>query len=64
MCAVLAALYEGAVGSNVHGGSSAAPMIADVFKEIYKGQQIAKRPPRQGEPEIRRAEPVEEDESD
>jgi len=60
-----AALYEGDVGSKVHGGSSAAPMIADVFKEIYKGQQIAKRPPREGEPEIRRAEPVEEeDESD
>lgn len=59
-----AALYEGDVGSNVHGGSSAAPMIADVFKEIYKGQQIAKRPPREGEPEVRRAEPVEEDESD
>jgi penicillin-binding protein 2 len=60
-----AALYEGDVGSNVHGGSSAAPMIADVFKEIYKGQQIAKRPPREAEPEIRRAEPVEEqDESD
>jgi penicillin-binding protein 2 len=60
-----AALYEGDVGSNVHGGSSAAPMIADVFKEIYNGQQIAKRPPREGEPEVRRAEPVEEeDESD
>jgi penicillin-binding protein 2 len=60
-----AVLYEGDVGSNVHGGSSAAPMIADVFKEIYKGQQLAKRPPREGEPEIRRAEPVgEEDESD
>jgi penicillin-binding protein 2 len=60
-----AALYEGDVGSKVHGGSSAAPMIADVFKEIYKGQQIAKRSPREQEPEIRRAEPVEEeDESD
>jgi penicillin-binding protein 2 len=59
-----AALYEGDVGSNVHGGSSAAPMIADVFKEIYKGQQLAKRPPRQVEPEVRRAERVEEDESD
>src|SRR5881397_1215753 len=31
-----AALYEGDVGSKVHGGSAAAPMIADVFKEIYK----------------------------
>src|SRR5439155_20887054 len=34
-----AALYEGEVGSKVHGGSAAAPMIADIFKEIYKGQQ-------------------------
>jgi penicillin-binding protein 2 len=60
-----AAVYEGDVGSNVHGGSTAAPMIADVFKEIYKGQQIAGRSRREGEPEIRRAEPVEEeDESD
>jgi penicillin-binding protein 2 len=60
-----AAVYEGDVGSNVHGGSSAAPMIADVFKEIYKGQQIAGRSRRGSEPEIRRAEPVEEeDDSD
>jgi penicillin-binding protein 2 len=60
-----AALYEGDVGSKVHGGSSAAPMIADVFKEIYKGQQVAGRHRHEREPEIRRAEPVEEeDESD
>lgn len=59
-----AALYEGDVGSKVHGGSTAAPMIADVFKEVYKGQQIAGRQRREQEPEIRRAEPVEEDESD
>src|SRR5213083_626248 len=60
-----AALYEGDVGSKVHGGSTAAPMIADIFKEIYKGQQIAKRPRREREPEVRLAEPVEEqDESD
>jgi penicillin-binding protein 2 len=58
-----AALYEGDVGSNVHGGSSAAPMIADVFKEIYKGQQIAGRTRREREPEIRRAEPVEEEDA-
>src|SRR5207302_1530719 len=31
-----AALYEGDVGSKVHGGTTAAPMIADIFKEIYK----------------------------
>jgi penicillin-binding protein 2 len=62
-----AALYEGDVGSTVHGGSAAAPMIADIFKEIYKGQQAngrKKRPARE-ETEVRRAEPVEEkDESD
>src|SRR6266498_3918032 len=60
-----AALYEGDVGSKVHGGSTAAPMIADVFKEIYKGQEVAKRHRGEREPEVRRAEPVEEeDESD
>jgi penicillin-binding protein 2 len=58
-----AAVYEGEVGSKVHGGSAAAPMIADVFKEIYKGQKIATgRQRREREaPEVRRAEPVEED---
>jgi penicillin-binding protein 2 len=57
------AVYEGDVGSKVHGGSAAAPMIADVFKEIYKGQQVVSRQQRRAraEPEIRRAEPVEED---
>jgi penicillin-binding protein 2 len=62
-----AVLYEGDVGSKVHGGSSAAPMIADVLKEVYKGQMIAGRSQRRAreQPEIRRAEPVEEeDESD
>src|SRR5437868_8657041 len=33
-----AALYEGDVGSKVHGGSAAAPMIGQIFKEIYKGE--------------------------
>jgi penicillin-binding protein 2 len=59
-----AALYEGDVGSKVHGGSAAAPMIADIFKEIYKEQQTNKPQRRAQEPEVRRAEPVEEDESD
>jgi penicillin-binding protein 2 len=62
-----AAVYEGDVGSKVHGGSAAAPMVADVFKEIYKDQKIAsQRQHREREaPEVRRAEPVEEeDESD
>ena len=60
-----AALYEGDVDSKVHGGSAAAPMIADIFKEIYRGQQAngtgKRRAPE--ETEVRRAEPVE-DESD
>jgi penicillin-binding protein 2 len=34
-----AALYEGAAGADVHGGTQAAPLIAAVFKEVYKGQQ-------------------------
>jgi len=62
-----AALYEGEVGSTVHGGSAAAPMVADIFKEIYKEQQPNGRKKSRGreETEVRRAEPVkEEDESD
>jgi penicillin-binding protein 2 len=62
-----AALYEGDVGSKVHGGSAAAPMIADVFKEIYKSEKVVSQKQRRArdQPEIRRAEPVEEeDESD
>jgi penicillin-binding protein 2 len=62
-----AALYEGDVGSKVHGGSAAAPMIADIFKEIYKGEKVITQKQRRAreQPEIRRAEPVEEeDESD
>jgi penicillin-binding protein 2 len=61
-----AAVYEGDVGSKVHGGSAAAPMIADVFKEIYRGEKLASRQQRRvrEQPEVRRAEPVEEDESD
>jgi len=62
-----AALYEGDVGSKVHGGSAAAPMIADVFKEVYKSEKVVSQKQRRAreQPEIRRAEPVEEeDESD
>jgi penicillin-binding protein 2 len=60
-----AALYEGDVGSKVHGGSTAGPMIADIFKEIYKGQKANGRQRRAAQqPNVRRAEPVEEDESD
>jgi len=62
-----AAVYEGDVGSKVHGGSAAAPMIADIFKEIYKGEKVVTQRQHRAreQPEIRRAEPVEEeDESD
>jgi penicillin-binding protein 2 len=31
-----AAVYEGGVGSTVHGGSAAAPMIGKVLRDIYK----------------------------
>jgi penicillin-binding protein 2 len=56
-----AALYEGEVGSKVHGGTVAAPMIADIFKEVYKSAQANGR---RTSPPIRRAQAVEEDESD
>lgn len=58
-----AAVYEGDVGSKVHGGTVAAPMIADVFKEIYKSSETASRR-REPTQEIRRAQPVDEDASD
>jgi len=54
-----AAVYEGDVGSKVHGGTVAAPRIADVFKEVYRARQTNRR----GEP-VRRAPAVEEDQSD
>ena len=61
-----AALYEGEVGSKIHGGTVCGPMIAQIFKDVYKSQQLANgrrnREPQRGE--IRRAQPVEEDESD
>src|SRR5213083_876670 len=62
-----AAVYEGDVGSKVHGGSAAAPMIADVFKDIYQGEKLVSHQQRRAreEQEVRRAEPVEAgDESD
>jgi hypothetical protein len=66
-----AAVYEGEVGSKVHGGSAAAPMIADVFKQLYKSRtQLANGSSRRrsveppGPQNIRRAQPVEDDESD
>jgi penicillin-binding protein 2 len=66
-----AAVYEGEVGSKVHGGTTAAPMIADIFKSLYKSRtQLANGSSRRrtneppGPQNIRRAQPVEEDESD
>src|SRR5882724_10915598 len=60
-----AAVYEGNVGSKVHGGSAAAPMIADVFKDIYQGEKVVSHQQRRAreEPEVRRAEPVEEEDA-
>ena len=61
-----AALYEGDVGSKVHGGTVAAPMIADVFKDIYKEQLTnGRRQNRVREvTTVPRAQPVEDDQSD
>ena len=59
-----AALYEGDVGADVHGGSSAAPMIGKIFKEVYKGVESTSGRSRRTVPaeEVpQRAQPVEED---
>ena len=62
-----AAVYEGDVGADVHGGSHAAPMIGMILKDIYKEKETGNKRRRSPEPEgtpIRRAEPVEEEEGD
>jgi penicillin-binding protein 2 len=63
-----AALYEGDVGVKAHGGTVAAPLIAQIFKEVYKGEQANGRRNRRGpteeSPTVRRAEPVEDDSGD
>src|SRR5689334_9934248 len=51
------AVYEGDVGSKVHGGTVAAPMIADIFKEIYKSSASANRGRRESTQQVRRAQP-------
>src|SRR2546423_9467037 len=38
-----AAVYEGEVGSKVHGGTVAAPLIPDGFKGIFKSTTTASR---------------------
>ncbi|MEY2527977.1 MAG: penicillin-binding protein 2 [Verrucomicrobiota bacterium] len=59
-----AALYEGDVGSKAHGGSAAAPMIGMILKDVYKENVKKRRTTEPGQSPVRRAEPVEEDESD
>jgi penicillin-binding protein 2 len=62
-----AALYEGDVGADVHGGSHAAPMIGMILKEIYNEKDNGnkrRRTPEPGGTPIRRAEPIEEEEGD
>jgi penicillin-binding protein 2 len=55
-----AALYEGDVDADVHGGSAAAPMIGKIFREVYKNVEGGNhRRARPAEP----ATPVEEEES-
>jgi penicillin-binding protein 2 len=39
-----AALYEGDVGSKVHGGSAAAPMIGRILREIYGEKNEEEKP--------------------
>ncbi len=58
------AVYEGEVGSKVHGGTTAAPMIADIFKEIYKAPETKGRGRKEPAQQVRRAQAVEEDDSD
>jgi penicillin-binding protein 2 len=38
-----AALYESEVGSTVHGGSAAAPMIGRILRQIYEGKNGAEQ---------------------
>ncbi len=61
-----AALYEGDVGSKAHGGSAAAPMIARVLKDVFKGTtQVASGERRRGRQSAAEAEPDEQtDDSD
>ena len=57
-----AAVYEGDVGANVHGGSHAAPMIGMILKDVYNENGNKKRRTTDpAQPPVRRAEPVEEE---
>ncbi len=44
-----AALYEGAPGETAHGGTVAAPMIGELLRELFKGEQPSKKAPQQDE---------------
>lgn len=44
-----AALYEGDVGSTVHGGSAAAPMIGEILRQIYGAGAEGKKKPETDE---------------
>jgi penicillin-binding protein 2 len=59
-----AAVYEGDVGANVHGGSHAAPMIGMILKEVYKENGNKKKRTEPSDTRVRKAEPVEEDDGD
>ena len=59
-----AAVWEGEVGSKAHGGTTAAPMIAMILKDVYKENGKKKNRPETGDTRVRKAEPVEEDEGD
>ena len=61
-----AAVYEGDVGVTVHGGSHAAPLIGTILKQLYTAPpsrtvRVPKAQPT--EQNVRRAEPVEDDQS-
>ena len=57
-----AAVYEGDVGADVHGGSHAAPMIGKIFKEVYKSVENGNGR-RRARPVERQPTPAEEEES-
>ena len=39
-----AAVYEGEIGESTHGGTYAAPMIAEIMKQLFKPEPKAKKP--------------------
>jgi penicillin-binding protein 2 len=45
-----AALYEGAAGEDVHGGSHAAPMVGELLREVFRQRPVVKPEDLQTEP--------------